>query len=80
MTTFDTISFGPRVRVRRNVRTSLGFEPITSTTAARVEQTDTLQDALAEKLIALTMSGDSLDWDALARIDIEGWGAESDSE
>ncbi len=36
--------------------------------------------ALLQKLVELSSSDDSLDWDALARINIEGWGAEPDSE
>lgn len=80
MTTLYTISFEPRIRVRESVRTGFGFEPITASTAAQVEETDTPNETLVEMLIALTTSGDSLDWDALARINIEGWGAEPGSE
>lgn len=36
--------------------------------------------ALLQKLVDLSSSEDSLDWDALARLNIEGWGADADSE
>jgi hypothetical protein len=31
--------------------------------------------ALLQALVELSTSGDGLDWDTLARIDIEGWGS-----
>ena len=34
---------------------------------------------LLQKVVELSTSDDSLDWDTLARMNIEGWGADEDS-
>ncbi|MBA3431102.1 MAG: hypothetical protein H0U16_06435 [Actinobacteria bacterium] len=45
-----------------------------------VEEPTHERHALLQKLVELSSSDDSLDWDALARVNIEGWGADADSE
>ena len=37
-------------------------------------------DALLRQLVELSTGENSLDWDALARVNIEGWGAEQTAE
>jgi len=50
------------------------------TTKPLVAEPTQERHALLQKLVDLSSSEDSLDWDALAKINIEGWGADADSE
>ena len=57
------------------------FSTLYDETTAVVDEAPTgARQALLQKLVDLSGSDDSLDWDTLARINIEGWGAEPDSE
>lgn len=78
--TLDTITIAS-VRSRSCASHFPGFSTLhDDTSISTVEAPNDERAALLQKLVDLSSSDDSLDWDALARINIAGWGADSDSE
>lgn len=78
--TLDTITIAS-VRIGSCVSHFPWFSPLHEDTSTQtVEAPSTERLVLLQKLVELSSSDDSLDWDALARINIKGWGADSDSE
>lgn len=78
--TLDTITI-TSVRIGSCASYLPGFAPLhedTSVEPVAAPRGERL--ALLQKLVDLSSNDDSLDWDALAKINIEGWGADSDSE
>ncbi len=78
--TLDTLML-PGVRGRTCASHLAWFSSLyEETTKPLVEEPTPERQALLQKLVELSGSDDSLDWDALARINIDGWGADADSE
>ena len=78
--TLDTITL-PDVLITSCVSHQEWFSSLyeETTEPLRGEQPSQEQQALLQRLVELSSSDDSLDWDALARINIEGWGADPNS-
>lgn len=78
--TLDTITLA-NVRSRSCASHLVPFNPLHEDTSSEAvaEVPNEIRLARLQKLVDLSGSDDSLDWDALARINIEGWGADSDS-
>lgn len=55
------------------------FEALHESTVTGLNSHTPQKAALLQKLVDLSTSDEGLDWDALARIDIEGWGADEAS-
>jgi hypothetical protein len=76
--TLDTLSISPAgvSSLRSN---DTWFEALHDSTLAGLDPHPSNRDALLQKLVDLSTSAEGLDWDALAKIDIEGWGADETS-
>jgi hypothetical protein len=70
----------PAIDVGTYTSDSAWFEALAAETTADYEMDVELRAALIEQLADLSTSDDGLDWDALARINIKGWGSDEDSE
>jgi hypothetical protein len=66
-----------RVSLTTSVSEAFWFEPLEDSTARVAEEQR--RDRLA-RLVELSSAGDGLDWDTLARINIEGWGADGNTD
>jgi hypothetical protein len=64
----------PGLDLGTSVTEAYWFEPLEDSTTRVIEHE---RRRRLEAVIDLSSADDSLDWDTLARIDIEGWGTDS---
>jgi hypothetical protein len=76
--TLDTLTISPAGVASARSNDSW-FESLHDSTLAGLDPHAPGREALLQRLVDLSTSAEGLDWDALARIDIEGWGADEAS-
>jgi hypothetical protein len=72
--TYDTLTF-PRIETR-TCYTDLMLAPLIAAT----NRAEEVRQERLQRLVEWSTSDDGLDWDALARINIEGWGSDDVDE
>lgn len=67
----------PGIDLNRSVSEASWFEPLEDSTERVIAEQ---RRNRLEKLVELSSAEDGLDWDTLARINIEGWGQDGDAD